>query len=1007
MFARSFAYAVPSLFASVLIVSAALAQETEPLPRDGTVEALLLADQSDGAVEQREVTRQHPFVVEDAGERWLFDLESRAFDAYLYLLDDQGRVVAFDDDGGVGLNARLMHAFEQPGTYRLAATSFGGRSEGPYTLRSTALGVAGPPAPVFEGQPLHDQLEAGDTVSPLDGRRSVARMHELRVEEAGERWLIDLESDMFDAYLYVLREDGSVLTFDDDGGEGLNSRLVHSFSEPGTYLLVATSFGGTSTGRYTLRARTLPPAGNLVAEPLPRGGIIEDLLVLTESHGPALEDRDAGHGRVRTVTRRHVFEAEAGEHWRFFLGSEAFDAYLYLLDPDGRMLAFDDDGGGNLDSLIVHHFDRSGPHILVVTSFSGTSEGPYRLSAREMRPGPPPIAPITPGQRTPLAFGDDAGLDEQGRMIVGLSFEIEEPSVVFLRTDDAPHQINSWLMGPGLLPVVQPGQVYGSAGGELTLTDPGMYLFYFAAGAVPEGTVWYVTVDIEPLSGSRRTLRPLAFGEWTEATITDGDARHGQSWSVDGQVADVLTVHLRSDALGSLHEPYFAPIGRVESPSGVVAREIHLEPGQTEVHFGVELFESGRWIIHLAPGLHTEDEADYAIMARRYRADRLRSTRLRPGRTRTGDLGAPTYWDLGMDGPADLYHFRGRAGERIILETDADSPLSVAIMLPHGEQLGQERGAWMMPGIDWDAFWRELHHDPWMDHGMHHPPFDDFMLDESFGLGGEIGEDEGPLVLDLPLTGRYVVRVIGREATAGPYSLRIVRHDAVDGAARPLELGASVDHRLRLHHPIGEGGALLRRYRFELDEPRTVTFRATHGDEPPVELVLTSADGQQADILAMDSEDGEASLSTLLLPGTWVLTVLQRQRLETAFTLSSVEEEPRALAPRTISPGSALEGDMAEARLDDPMRMRPAIPVMVRLEPQQAVRVTLRSGDFDAYLVMSNALGAVVASDDDSGGGLDAQFDYTSTLGGAYLIWVTSFGGSTRGHWTLTVRDQP
>jgi hypothetical protein len=66
------------------------------------------------------------------------DLESTAFDAFLVLKDSQGNVVASDDDGGSGLNARIERVLAA-GTYEIVASSFGPDQTGAYQL------TVGPP----------------------------------------------------------------------------------------------------------------------------------------------------------------------------------------------------------------------------------------------------------------------------------------------------------------------------------------------------------------------------------------------------------------------------------------------------------------------------------------------------------------------------------------------------------------------------------------------------------------------------------------------------------------------------------------------------------------------------------------------------------------------------------------------------------------------------------------------------------------------------------------------
>ena len=65
---------------------------------------------------------------------------------------------------------------------------------------------------------------------------------------------IDLVSST-DPYLYLVTGSDpagtAYLTYDDDGGEGLNSQIMTSLA-PGTYTIGATAYGQHDTGSYTL-----------------------------------------------------------------------------------------------------------------------------------------------------------------------------------------------------------------------------------------------------------------------------------------------------------------------------------------------------------------------------------------------------------------------------------------------------------------------------------------------------------------------------------------------------------------------------------------------------------------------------------------------------------------------------------------------------------------------------------------------------------------------------------
>jgi hypothetical protein len=82
---------------------------------------------------------------------------------------------------------------------------------------------------------------------------------------AGTEVTIDLESDDFDTFLFLLDPVPDVVATDDDGGTGTNSRLVYSLGTSGEWTIVANNFAPGALGAYTLTmscsaATVQPPA---------------------------------------------------------------------------------------------------------------------------------------------------------------------------------------------------------------------------------------------------------------------------------------------------------------------------------------------------------------------------------------------------------------------------------------------------------------------------------------------------------------------------------------------------------------------------------------------------------------------------------------------------------------------------------------------------------------------------------------------------------------------------
>ena len=75
---------------------------------------------------------------------------------------------------------------------------------------------------------------------------------------AGQHVVITMDSEDVDAYLVVLRDDGTEVASDDDGGTDYNARVEFEAPATGQYTILATSFLGEDTGRYTLRVERSP-----------------------------------------------------------------------------------------------------------------------------------------------------------------------------------------------------------------------------------------------------------------------------------------------------------------------------------------------------------------------------------------------------------------------------------------------------------------------------------------------------------------------------------------------------------------------------------------------------------------------------------------------------------------------------------------------------------------------------------------------------------------------------
>ena len=78
-------------------------------------------------------------------------------------------------------------------------------------------------------------------------------------------------------------------------------------------------------------------------------------------------------------SKTHTIKLAADKGYRFDLTSKDFDTLLFLTDENGKILAYDDDGGGGTNSRLIFRPTKDGEYGLVVTSPLPAETGKYAL----------------------------------------------------------------------------------------------------------------------------------------------------------------------------------------------------------------------------------------------------------------------------------------------------------------------------------------------------------------------------------------------------------------------------------------------------------------------------------------------------------------------------------------------------------------------------------------------------------------------------------------------------
>jgi hypothetical protein len=186
-----------------------------------------------------------------------------------------------NDDGGPGCSARVSRKFPSRGPYRILvnATASPERQTGRFTLSITEgskpvqeRGNADcqPPRGAESGLPgggdaTSHSISIGQTQQGTLTRNDVLLTSDSTYAQpwtirgrAGQTVTIDLESDAFDAYLFLRGPgvSGGRDFQDDDSGGNCHARLTATFPQNGEYEIVVNTADKYATGAFTLSVTT-------------------------------------------------------------------------------------------------------------------------------------------------------------------------------------------------------------------------------------------------------------------------------------------------------------------------------------------------------------------------------------------------------------------------------------------------------------------------------------------------------------------------------------------------------------------------------------------------------------------------------------------------------------------------------------------------------------------------------------------------------------------------------
>jgi hypothetical protein len=267
-----------------------------------------------------------------------------------------------------------------------------------------------------------------------------------------------------------------------------------------------------------------------------------------------------------------------------------------------------------------------------------------------------------------------------------------------------------------------------------------------------------------------------------------------------------------------------------------------------------------------------------------------------------------------------------------------------------------------------------------------------------------------------PTTGTYtvVVSALSENRSGGRYTIALATTapPAAPGQTARLAPGQRLAGRLEPGDRVRPGGGFEDVWEFEARAGQDITIEMRSG---AFDAYLELRDARDRVIAENDDGLGEGTDAFLLvhLDQGGRYRVVARgygERESTGFYELALGTAAPAAPAGTVR--ELLEGQAVVGRLEsgDSLVGDSTYADVFLFRPSRAgeVVIDLRSGDFDAYLLLQDAAGRTLASDDDGGSGRDSRLRFAVTAGQTYRILANSYGEErATGAYRLAVRFAP
>ena len=197
------------------------------------------------------------------GARYQIDLKSKAFDAYLRLLDTKDNEVAFNDDADIAtFDSRIVYQPAKTGDFKIVITSLDGKA-GKFSIFAIEVDAKTPllTGSRFVTKAIPLKLSDGKAtykgeLTETDGTAHKRAYKLFKVEvEQDKTYRIEAHAadpKTLDASIILEGAGGLPIASDRSSGKEANPRLTYKAAKSGIHRVIVTTTRESQTGRFTL-----------------------------------------------------------------------------------------------------------------------------------------------------------------------------------------------------------------------------------------------------------------------------------------------------------------------------------------------------------------------------------------------------------------------------------------------------------------------------------------------------------------------------------------------------------------------------------------------------------------------------------------------------------------------------------------------------------------------------------------------------------------------------------